>query len=291
MFITKRTKSKRAAFLMAVVAICATAALAAPAARWLFTNEEEMQQTVTVQADNPRAAYYIILRASKQGLGPQTCVAYHDLLKKNPYDPYLQATYAFSQYMATRPFSERFFSGERSDLEKEIWKQQAEAIYYRDEAIKAKPDSAVILVETALPLHYGYGNNSTKAVEHLRKAARIAPDWADTYYWLGKVLSDYWANSEVPKEKRAEIAREAIASLDRAIKLEPKLREDCLMSYSGAYQALDRPDKSLVYRDEYCKSHPDFAKRPEVVKGRQWLVDEAKKKGLLKDDPQAEKPE
>lgn len=287
---TRKTKTKRSTLLLMTAAISATMALAAPTAQWLFTNEEEMQQTVTVQADNPRAAYYIILRAVRHELAPQTAVAYYDLLQKNPQDPYLQATWAFSHFVATSPIFRQKFTKPDSDLEKQIAKQQGEAVYYRDKAIKAKPSSPVVLVETALYLVYA-NNRSTEAVEKLRKATSLAPDWADTHYWLGTVLSSYWASPSALKEKRADIAREAIASLDRALKLEPKLRDDCLMSYSGAYQALDRPDKSLVYRDEYCKSHPDFAKRPEVIKGRQWLVDEAKKKGLLKDEPQAEKVE
>lgn len=270
----KRRTRKWPLLVSALCVALATAALAAPTVkRWLFKDKNEMEQTVRQYADNPRATYYIITRAHKRNLAAQAAVVYRKMLEKQPHDPYLQSAYAFSHFMATGVHSREFTNEKASVAVRQLRKQTMDAAYYREEALKSKPDSSVILVESALFLSAD-GQDRAKAVELLRRAVKRNPKWADAQYWLGNTLCAWWSQQ---RQHREEIGKEALVHLREAERLEPKLRPECLISSVYAYQALGDKPKQLQYMEAYLKARPEATKEEWLVKWRKSLKDDLAK--------------
>lgn len=285
LFSVKRNSSVNRYVVVLLVGACAALAMAAPSAKyWLFSNKKEMQKAVPYYSNNPRATYYVIMRARNKGMAGLACASYHDLLKKNGNDPYLQSAYAFSHFMAVGEFSKEYFTEKASALTQELRTQQLEAKYYRDAAIKADSNSPVILVETAVPKIYGSeAETRSEAVDYLRKAVRLAPEWADSQYWLGQALDALWAAkwsyaSAKDRDSLKPLLYEQIASLKRAEKLDPTLHGNCLIGYSTAYYYTDQVGLALRYSDAYSKLHPEDAKKPSTIKTRRQMVEELEKK-------------
>ncbi len=271
---TRRHIKRRPLLAAALCGALATVAVAAPTVKkWLFTDKNEMEQTVRQYADNPRATYYIITRAHKRDLAAQAAVVYHDLLQKKPNDPYLQSAFAFSHFLAAGIFSREFMNHRSAQMVRQLQRQLTEASFYRDEALAAKPDSPVILVETAL-FWAADGQNREKAVDLLRRAVKQDPRWADAQYHLGSRLSTWW---KADRAHRLKVGKEALPHLQEAERLEPKLRPECLISYVYAYQMLDDKPKQLQYMDAYLKARPEAAKLDWLMKWRKSLQDDLAK--------------
>lgn len=271
---TRKPVVKRPLLIAVACVALATVALAAPGIqKWLFEDQNEMEQTVRTYADNPRATYYIITRAHERNLAAQTAVVYYDLLKKKPSDPYLQSAFAFSHFMATGLFSREFMHEKSSALVMQLRRQQLEAAHFRDEALRQKPNSPVILVQTALFLSAD-GQDKEGAVNLLRRAVKQDPKWADAQFHLGSALTGWWKND---REERVKIAEEALPHLREAEKLEPKLHTDCLASYAYAYQMLGDNAKTLQYLEAYIKGRPEAAENEVLKKWHKQLRDKVLK--------------
>ena len=271
----KKLALKRPLIIAASCAAIAKVALAAPnVKKWLFTNENEMEQTVRAYADNPRATYYVIMRAHQRNLAAQTAVVYYDLLQKNPYDPYLQSAFAYSHFVATNIFARESMNGKSAPFVYKLQKQATEAKYYREEAIKKKPDSPVILLETAQVLFYEPGKRG-EAIELLKRAVKEDPKWADAQYWLGRYLGSYWLQD---RENREALGQASLLHLREAERLQPELHPECLIGQAYAYQALDDVAKQIEYLDAYFKARPESLENEGLVKWRDQLRDELSKK-------------
>lgn len=250
---------------------------------WNFTTEAQMKAVIPQYINNPRATYYIIQRAYHHKMAGQATVVYHDLMRLKPNDPKTQAAYAFCHFMATGPLSGEYFVYGASPLTRGLRKQQIEANDYRLAALQTAPKSPEILLESALPIFYtsaGTPEQQTpqrqKAINLLRKATRLAPQWADAHYWLAVMLSDSWT---IMSSQKTALGQESITELHRAEELNPTLHTDCLLSYLGAYQALDKPDKALLYLDAYVRAKPEEAKRMHLIEGRAALLKQMQSKG------------
>ena len=270
----KRRTTKRPLLIVVFCAVIASVALAAPTVKkWLFTTENEMEETARTHADNPRATYYVIMRAHKRGMASQTAVVYHELLQKNPYDPYLQSAFAYSHFMATNIFAREFMNDKSAPFVYKLQKMATEAQYYREEAIKKKPDSPVILLETAQSRFYEPGK-SKEAIDLLQRAVKEDPKWADAQYWLGHYLSSYWLQD---REHREAIGKESLLHLQEAEKLQPELHPECLIGRVYAYQALDDTAKQVEYLEAYFKARPEALNNEWLVKWQKELHDELAK--------------
>lgn len=271
------------AFVLALACVAVgTAPAHAAEAKWLFTNEAEMKATIARHSGNPRANYYIIMRASKRDLIGQAAMTYRDLARKRLNDANAYAAYAFSQYVATGEMSRYQLTYNAPPLIRELRGYQMEADYYRGEALKLAPRSPDVLLMTGMALFWTSGRsyegdtaNKKKACDYLRKAVRLAPKWADAHYWLAKHLINLWP--VVPNKE--EVGKEAIAALKRAETLEPRLKPDCVILYAYAYQALKRPDKQLEYLEAYIASNQEHGKDVRVLEWRDSLRKQLAKTG------------
>ena len=239
---------------------------------WLFTTEPQMRVEIEKYLKKPRDTYYIIMRAQHEELGPAAAMAYREWRKKRIGDPLIESAYAFSQWCTAGELSTVYFTKDVQPLLQQVRGQQMEAQYYRTEAIKARPNSPEVLLDTALgSFFYTVGSqlkNKQHSATELRRVVRLAPGWADAHYWLGRVLEMLWPCVS----NKGAIARESIQALEAAEKLNPAFRNDCLMTYVIDYDELKRPDLSLRYLDEYIGTHPKCS--PRILRSRSYYLGE-----------------
>ena len=247
---------------------------------WLLTTEPQMQVEVEKYLKNPRATYFIIMRAQRHNLGPAAAIAYRDWRKKRVGDPFIESAYAFSQWMAAGELTPHYLTKNVQPLLQQLRGQQMEARYYRTEAFKARPNSPEVLLETAVGSFFspadtyaGMTKNKEESAANLRRAARLAPDWADAHYWLGRMLGMLWP--VVPN--KASIANESIHALQTAEKLNPMFHDDCLYVYATDYEALERPDMELRYVQAYLKAHPKTSHAAGILRWQAALEKQLRK--------------
>ena len=144
---------------------------------WRFTDQVKMEQAILQYKDNPRATYYIIMRAFHQKLAPQATVIYRNLVKEDTMNAKLLSAYAFSHFLSTGPMSTSGLSYNAPELVRKLRGQQAEADEARSTAISIRPDLPEVLIETAIPLaHSGMwtpsNTSSVTASLYARKAVK-----------------------------------------------------------------------------------------------------------------------
>jgi tetratricopeptide (TPR) repeat protein len=266
---------RRFAASLILVCLVVGAAWAAKSV-WLFQSEDQMKQTIMEHLKNPRATFYVIMRAHKRGMADEAALIYYDLLQKDRTNPQLLSAYAYSHFMATGPYSKDYFVRYASPAVQKLRPQQVQADYYREEAITFAPKSPEVLLESGLGMFYK-SDTKQQGLNHVRKAVRLAPKWPDAHYWLGYLLISQWP-MERDKKKRVVICREALAAFKEAERLEPKLHKECLYGTLGAYQGMDDTPKILKTMNAYLKLEPNYIKRPGIAKWRQQLQEQVKKK-------------
>ena len=266
--------------------ICAPPSRSAPGKPqdklWNFTTPTQMKAVIPKYLNNPRATYYIIMRATNYNLGPQAAVIYGDLLKEgygskgsgkvNAF--HLMSAYAFSHFMATGPLSREYFRQQPSPIVQRLRDQELEADGYRTQALEAMPKSPEVLLEASIAILDGSSVGETpkkrvrRAIGYTRKVVQLAPNWADAHYWLGEQLT---RTQHHASDKNAW-GQEAITAYEKAEQLEPGLRADCLRARARTWQMIGQRRKALECLDAFIQLKPEQAKKPGIIKWRQSLV-------------------
>jgi len=145
---------------------------------WNFTTPAQMEKAIPKYLDNPRATYYVIMRARHRNLVDRAALLYGNLLKtrhgRNEF--YVMSAYAFSHFMAVGPLAREHFVQHGSPTVEKLRRQALEADFYRKEAMEGKPNSPEVLLMSALPAFYMATNRSAKmkALNQVRRAVKLA---------------------------------------------------------------------------------------------------------------------
>jgi len=239
---------------------------------WNFTTPAQMEKAIPKYLDNPRATYYVIMRARHHNLVDRAALLYGSLLKTRHggNEFYVMSAYAFSHFMAVGPLAREHFVQHGSPTVEKLRRQALEADFYRKEAMEGKPNSPEVLLMSALPAFYMATNRSAKmkALNQVRRAVKLASSWADAHFWLGQVL----LLSSGFERNRTPMAREALAAYQKAEQLQPALHGDCLYGYMSAHSQMKQPREALKYMDAYIKLRPAFGKSAVGIRWRQSLT-------------------
>jgi len=274
-------------------------------ALWNFKSEPEMKQVVPVYVNNTKATYYVINRAYHQHIVGQAALQYRDMLDKDRDNGYLQAAYAFSQFMAAGPVSGDYFKYEPGPVIHKLKGQQMDADFYRSESVKNKPNNAGVLLEAGIAQYQVSSRyeSQLKSEEWLGKAVQLAPDWAEAHYWYGTFLEHlwtysttalggkpvdvgYWGKKEQMEKIRerftpaelSKIIHEALKEINTAEKLQPELAPECTIARAYIYQAMNDPARQLEAMNKYTKLKPEAAKLDWFIKWREYVKKEIKNK-------------
>ena len=240
---------------------------------WKFSDENAMKQAITQYVNNPRATYYIIMRAHRIGLGPLAATIYQGMLDKNPDDAYLQCDFAFSHFMATSMLSGTSLSSKTFPAIMKLRQLQMKAEYNRDAATAHMPSSPEASLEIALALAYNAHHvpnvqSRRLACTYARQAVKLAPKWADAHYWFARILNLRWA-AEAPKGP--SFVAEELAELQKAEILEPHLHGDCMLGRAYAYQELNQMEDQLRCLNEYISTRPSTTVGKNIFEWRDSL--------------------
>ena len=243
---------------------------------WRFRTQTEMRQTLPKYLKSPRALYYIILRARKQGLAADLCLQLREIHQKDLQDLDIASAYAFCQYVATNPITPEMARGVFTPEIRKVMALQVEAEYFRGQALKYAPNEREIVLEAGIPMisSGGMGDGGTeKASDLLMQAVKLAPRWADTHYWLGVCDAQLGINAVAYRKTKEypEHYRKCIAELREAERLESGLHTNCVEYYVQAYHYIKQWHSLLSALDEYFKIRPDMAK--PYQKWRQEALD------------------
>ena len=248
----------------------------------------QVRQQIERSASNPRMLYDVLAQLHRLHLDPQATLACHDLLQRQPNNPYLKSAFAYSWFRTVVPLSMKYTDYQKaSPLRNPILSLQAEADRCRREAVKEAPNSPEVLLETGVAecnLIATTSENRIKGTARLRKAVQLDPAWADAHYWLGNCLSllagalyTYQKKGDDIDAVTQKIAKEEIASYQKAEELNPKWHTDCLLGYAFAYGWLKEPQKQHGCLEAYIKINPWFLKAPGVAEWRKQISEEARK--------------
>lgn len=290
--------------VMLGLALCWSGGKAAPekakssgaAARpvWKFTSVPQMKALITKCLNNPRATYYIIVRARRLGMEKEAALFYRSFLKEETKNGvsepkhsanhgYVMAAYAFSHYVAVGPSSREYFIQNPPSLVQQLRDYGLEADGYRTWALQEEPNSPEVLLETSLAVLDGSSATETRqqrilrAIGYTRKAVRLAPEWADARYWLANHLH---RTATLFQGQTDSWYREALVHYDKAEKLEPQLRPECLRERASIWSTIGQNQKAFQCLEAYIKLRPESLKQPYIVKWRARLTKELKAKGI-----------
>jgi tetratricopeptide (TPR) repeat protein len=260
---------------------------------WKFTTLPQMRAIITKCLNNPRATYYIILRARELGMEKDAALFYRSFLHEKNKDGvrepkhdvrhgYVMAAYAFSHFVAVGPYSRDYFNKKPSSLVRRLCDYGLEAEGYRTGALQEEPNSPEVLLMTSIAEIEGSSPNESReehimrVIGYTRKAVRLAPDWADAHYWLAKQIN----SRAVFFPKRTDsLYREALIHYTKAETLEPQLRPECLRGRASLWHGLGQKQNALKCLEAYLKLKPEALKQSHIAEWRQRLIKELKVKG------------
>jgi hypothetical protein len=274
-------------------------AQSAPKPAFTFSNEKGLQQAILKNADNLRASYEIMRRASRLQLSPSAAIVYRGLLKQRAegkpagnFNIRLQAASAYSIAVADHDlWEERIYNkGTKTSAQQKSWIQRHTGEAYRiiPLCLKAMPQDPTLMLMTARAEFYSSYNiggermeRERKAIALARKATVVDPKWAASYMVLGRMLNDYNRQHRKAAPVAAN-AREAVKALEKAKSLDASYAAAAWQQLMYANEGAGQLGKALQAIDAYSRLRPSFGKQAHVTQWRRELVQQLRQKRLQK---------
>ena len=256
--------------------------------KWKFQNRAQVRSAVLDNMKNLRASYEIVTCAARQGMIRTALQTYEQAIGKNIYDasPEVCSSYALAHHYFSDPSPWNW----KRDTDKSIrvvgGTGGLQVQWFRERALKAKPQSPEVLLSYALWSVYQKGGRPL-ALRQVNEVARRAPDWADVHYWRAKIIDMRWSVIPTKNGERQKAAKHYATSqmraLDAAQKLDPAFKTEGLINRYYAFQTLGDYKKALAAFDAYGAANKGFAAAIDGNRGvgyyakwRKYLVDKAR---------------
>lgn len=279
--------------LMLTLLPCAISHAQMGTMKWHFNSRTEAKSALRQTRGNLRSTYDVLICAGRQGYTNTGIGYYEEIVAGHEFDasPQDSAAYAFAFDLgySFRPW------GWKRDLDQSMIKKNSRAFaqHFRDRAQAALSNSPEALVMRAFWGNTLEGEERKEAYYAALRAVKLAPRWADAYYWLGTVTGNY-ANlfstritREQVKPNTPERARTKativslghlqIRAYDKAEKLDSGLRPHLYWPRLLAYQNI-RDKKSAqmmpVLAEQHLRAFPNFGAwhlKTFGVSAEQWL--------------------
>lgn len=245
--------------------------------KWHFNSRDEVKSALQQTRGNLRSTYDVMICAGRQGYTNTSIGFYENVVAGHEFYALGQdsAAYAFAYDLG---YSFRPWCWKRDTDQSMIKKSSgARAQLFRDRAQLLLPNSPERLVMRAFWAGTLSSKDTTEAYQATLRAVKLAPRWADAYYWLGTEVSNYAgvfstriSRQEVkPHTPEMTQIRETVARLgqlqlrayDKAERLDPGLRPHLYWARLNAYQDI-RDKKSAEIMpflvEQHLRAFPDF---------------------------------
>ena len=234
------------AFALLVLSTCAQAQVGS--LNWSFQSRADVVPTLQKTRGNLRATYEVLLCSARYGYELTALSYYEDVVSGKEFSASADdsAAYAFAYAISDglRPWNWR-----KDSLNISLKSNQAMGITFRDRASKLKPKSAEVLVMQAFwEMMEWSGKHREEAYRHTLEAAKIAPQWADAYYWLGWAAEHYaltfTGDDAKSQETKSDLGRLMLRAYDKAESLDKGLRPHLYMQKLSAYELIGDKESS-----------------------------------------------
>jgi hypothetical protein len=257
--------------------------------KWHFNSRDDVVPALQKTRGNLRSTYDVIMCAVRSGYS-NSCVGYYEnVVNGHEFNATAQdsAAYAFAFDVS---YGMRPWGWEKDTDSSMVTRSgRATALYFRDRAYSALPNSPEVLIMRSFWASTQERPLRREGYTLGLKAIKIAPKWADAYFWLNGSIGSYYnqfrsemlrpevtANAKKMQEDKAIIIRLAKFDLrvcDRAEKLDPAIHPWLLLDRAYAYQLI--PEKKSaqmipILIDAHLKAFPEWA----VYNQKQWGVSE-----------------
>ena len=252
------------ALFAATLFLCSISQAQMGTMKWKFKDRAAVRTAVRANAQDLSKSYNIILSARRQGMIRSAVQEYEALIKGKSFgtSPELSSSYAFAHHIMSAPIGWDIPFDKARGLVKDDQSAALKVGWYREQALKARPNSPEVLLEYAI-WQFNQNGGSPRALRIMERVFKTRSNWADAYYWHTQMLGRY-ADNNLPKlqkeKQKPKYAMRRLVSLQKAEKLDSKLQDVGLSERIYIYGDLNKPKEALFYFDAYALKNPDFAR-------------------------------
>ena len=261
---------------------------------WQVGNAEQVQRVVARNIDNPRACYYLINQAYRAGLEVQTAVAFKPYAEKQPFDPEMQAIYAYACLVGTmRALSSGNANVPQAVTQNNLFSEQSTSylnlkltMTRTPEEILKSPEAIVMTAACYEDEMFGFIVTDTKRWDQLKSwsehATKLAPQWADAHFRYGSVLRSYSqvGDLHLPKATEAQALAKSKSEFILAQSLDTSLPMTGSCARSLAANAYSRAQygEAIKYLDLWFKYLPEYSRVENLQEWRQEMIEALQKR-------------
>ncbi len=232
---------------------------------WSFQSRADVVPALKKTRGNLRATYDVLVCSVRYGYQNTSLEYYEKVVEGRDFDASAEdsAAYAFAYALSNglRPWNWKKDSYRGSIKDS----SRAKAVYFRDRAFELKPNSPEVLVLQAFADTMGTNESRKRAYTHALKATKLAPEWADSYYWLGWSAGFYAltiSGQDIESQRaKANLGRLMLKSYSKAEKLDSNLKPHLYLKRVEAYYLLPNQDnrqEASQLIDAHFKAFPYY---------------------------------
>ena len=219
-----------------------------------FETEAQMQPEIRRYANDSRMTYYLILRAYSVGTLKPAVLTYYKMMRAQPRDANLNAAFAFSHFMATGYYWDRY-----PKPDDELRMIESGAYGSRDRSVELSPNDPAILLMAARGRFFSNAYRFAGAIPDMKqglawgqKAVAKDSKWPESHFWLGKMWLYFAGNNvKATKSQQTQWNRRAFNLFQTALRLggDP-MRPSCYLEFRNYYDwSLHQYQIALRYHD------------------------------------------
>ena len=247
---------------------------------WNFQTQQEMEVLIKRNYDDPRASYYLINNAYQKGYVTHAALLYiANARSKGDIEPNSWASAAYAAALGGGDFAYTLHTPDRD----EFIKVQGYTGFLNgelDEVVKRAPKSPAVFLMAAVSTYSTIAGTSDsqgrsdlarwrQLFSWLKTARQLDPKWADSQYWHGVALDQYWEDSG--KNDNSLLPR-AKSALLKAQSLDPNITGSCAWILWLVARDRNLVKEQLTYMDVWFKLQPRWAKKPFFSELRADLI-------------------
>ena len=247
------------------------------AAIWQSSSQAQVEEMIERHVADPKAIYRIINESFGKRQEGYVATNLLNRLKKDPENPQLTIVAAYAVVQAVGDGS-RALWGQGSPGARALMPDRSFTLGLVTPDIWEKLDDPALMVMAAAvrseKLNESVGDDMKphRAEERLpiielcRRATEIDPSWADTHFWHGRMLLQYWFALESPDPSERDSLVTAKAELLKAAELDAGLKSDAYWQLSFVLENLKESKEALSYFNQAIKlRRSGYGISPELI--------------------------
>lgn len=255
---------------------------------WQISTASQIPRVVARNIDNPRACYYLINQAYRVGLEVETAVALKPFADKQPFDPEMQAIYAYACLVGT---SRALTSGSGKVLDavtkSNLFSEQSASFSNLRLTMQRYPKSLLKSPEATVMAAACYEDKlySESIADHelwnklkswSLQATKSAPKWADTHFRYGSVLISYARTGDLrlppSTQQNALIKSKRELLVAQGLDSSNPMTGSCAKRLGLNAYAREQYGEALQYIDIWFKYLPEYSRVDQLKVWRQSIV-------------------